>query len=111
MCNFVLNFECANCFSFDVESILYTYNLRGNGAFVLVSYSFGVLLVLEVLDFVIVFQDGLQQVSDEGDVLYVFPKDYRVKLAAKSFRFKIEPVIEKTKVLILVTCVEIHSLS
>jgi hypothetical protein len=107
--NFVQNCECANCFSFIVESILY----RGKGAFVLVRYSSGVLLVLEVLDFVsaIVFQDGIQQVSDEGDVLYVFPKDYRVKLAAKSFRFKIEPVIEKTKVLILVTCVEIHSVS
>ncbi|GLT72964.1 hypothetical protein SLA2020_448550 [Shorea laevis] len=41
--------------------------------------------------------NGFLEVSDEGDVLYVFPKDYRVKLAAKSFRFKIEPVIEKTK--------------
>ncbi|XP_038702225.1 uncharacterized protein At5g03900, chloroplastic isoform X2 [Tripterygium wilfordii] len=38
-----------------------------------------------------------QQVSDEGDVLYVFPKDYRSKLAAKSFRIKIEPFIDKTK--------------
>ncbi|XP_062166856.1 uncharacterized protein At5g03900, chloroplastic [Alnus glutinosa] len=41
--------------------------------------------------------NGFLEVSDEGDVLYVFPKDYRVKLAAKSFRFKVEPVIEKTK--------------
>ncbi|XP_058222602.1 uncharacterized protein At5g03900, chloroplastic isoform X2 [Rhododendron vialii] len=38
-----------------------------------------------------------QQVSDEGDVLYVFPKDYRSKLAAKSFRMKIEPFIDKAK--------------
>lgn len=36
--------------------------------------------------------------SDEGDVLYVFPKDYRTKLAAKSFRIKIEPLLEKGKV-------------
>ncbi|XP_031384340.1 uncharacterized protein At5g03900, chloroplastic isoform X2 [Punica granatum] len=38
-----------------------------------------------------------QQVSDEGDVLYVFPKDYRAKLAAKSFRLKIEPWFDKAK--------------
>lgn len=36
--------------------------------------------------------------SDEGDVLYVFPKDYRAKLAAKSFRLKIEPLFDKAKV-------------
>lgn len=36
--------------------------------------------------------------SDEGDVLYVFPKDYRSKLTAKSFRIKIEPLLEKGKV-------------
>lgn len=41
------------------------------------------------------------QVSDEGDVLYVFPKDYRSNLMAKSFRMKIEPLLEKAKVLIL----------
>nr|XP_043609838.1 uncharacterized protein At5g03900, chloroplastic-like [Erigeron canadensis] len=41
--------------------------------------------------------DGFLEVSDEGDVLYVFPKDYRSKLAAKSFRIKAEPVIEKAK--------------
>ncbi|CAI0462254.1 unnamed protein product [Linum tenue] len=41
--------------------------------------------------------DGFLEVSDEGDVLYVFPKDYRTKLAAKSFRLKIEPLVEKTK--------------
>lgn len=38
------------------------------------------------------------QVSDEGDVLYVFPKDYRTKLAAKSLRIQIEPFLEKAKV-------------
>lgn len=41
--------------------------------------------------------DGLLEVSDEGDVLYVFPKDYRSKLVAKSFRMKIEPFVEKAK--------------
>lgn len=42
------------------------------------------------------------QVSEEGDVLYVFPKDYRSKLGAKSFRIKAEPFIEKAKVLKIV---------
>ncbi|PHU00588.1 hypothetical protein BC332_30375 [Capsicum chinense] len=37
------------------------------------------------------------QVSDEGDVLYVFPKDYRSNLMAKSFKMKIEPLLEKAK--------------
>ncbi|KAB1222574.1 hypothetical protein CJ030_MR2G004944 [Morella rubra] len=41
--------------------------------------------------------NGFLEVSDEGDVLYVFPKDYRAKLAAKSFRFKVEPVIDRAK--------------
>ncbi|XP_044483025.1 uncharacterized protein At5g03900, chloroplastic [Mangifera indica] len=41
--------------------------------------------------------DGFLEVSDEGDVLYVFPKDYRAKLAAKSFRIKVEPLVEKAK--------------
>uniref|UniRef100_A0A7C9DD18 Iron-sulfur cluster biosynthesis family protein n=1 Tax=Opuntia streptacantha TaxID=393608 RepID=A0A7C9DD18_OPUST len=41
--------------------------------------------------------DGFLEVSDEGDVLYVFPKDYRSKLAAKSLRMKIEPWAEKAK--------------
>lgn len=36
--------------------------------------------------------------SDEGDVLYVFPRDYRTKLAAKSLRIQIEPYLEKAKV-------------
>lgn len=49
------------------------------------------------------FSRWFQQVSDEGDVLYVFPKDYRSKLAAKSIRIKIEPFIEKAKVLFLAT--------
>lgn len=46
------------------------------------------------------FSRWFEQVSDEGDVLYVFPKDYRSKLAAKSFRIKLEPFVEKAKVLI-----------
>ncbi|XP_015898793.3 uncharacterized protein At5g03900, chloroplastic [Ziziphus jujuba] len=41
--------------------------------------------------------DGFLEVSDEGDVLYVFPKDYRAKLAAKSFRIKLEPIFDKAK--------------
>ncbi|KAL0910453.1 hypothetical protein M5K25_021438 [Dendrobium thyrsiflorum] len=41
--------------------------------------------------------DGFLEVSDEGDVLYVFPKDYRSKLAAKSFRLKLEPLLDKLK--------------
>ncbi|KAL6521105.1 hypothetical protein OROGR_017674 [Orobanche gracilis] len=39
-----------------------------------------------------------QKVSEEGDVLYVFPMDYRLKLAAKSFTMKIEPMLEKGKI-------------
>ncbi|GAV81358.1 hypothetical protein CFOL_v3_24815 [Cephalotus follicularis] len=41
--------------------------------------------------------NGFLEVSDEGDVLYVFPKDYRTKLATKSFRIKIEPWFDKAK--------------
>ncbi|GLT94702.1 hypothetical protein SLE2022_124310 [Rubroshorea leprosula] len=41
--------------------------------------------------------DGFLEVSDEGDVLYVFPKDYRAKLAAKSFKIRVEPLVDKTK--------------
>ncbi|CAO2824041.1 unnamed protein product [Amaranthus hypochondriacus] len=41
--------------------------------------------------------DGFLEVSDEGDVLYVFPKDYRSRLTSKSFRMKIEPWAEKAK--------------
>ncbi|WOL02289.1 hypothetical protein Cni_G11008 [Canna indica] len=40
---------------------------------------------------------GFLEVSDEGDVLYAFPKDYRSKLAAKSFRMKVEPLLDKAK--------------
>eukprot|EP00262_Sarcandra_glabra_P004189 TRINITY_DN1516_c0_g3_i1.p1 TRINITY_DN1516_c0_g3~~TRINITY_DN1516_c0_g3_i1.p1 ORF type:complete len:515 (+),score=84.37 TRINITY_DN1516_c0_g3_i1:63-1607(+) len=40
---------------------------------------------------------GFLEVSDDGDVLYVFPKDYRTKLVAKSFRMKLEPWLEKSK--------------
>ncbi|KAJ4753305.1 Iron-sulfur cluster biosynthesis family protein [Rhynchospora pubera] len=40
---------------------------------------------------------GFLEVSDEGDVLYTFPKDYRAKLAAKSFKLKVEPLVEKAK--------------
>ena len=42
------------------------------------------------------------QVSEEGDILYVFPRDYRSKLGAKSFRIKAEPFFEKAKVLKIV---------
>ncbi|XP_075491891.1 uncharacterized protein At5g03900, chloroplastic-like [Primulina tabacum] len=41
--------------------------------------------------------NGFLEVSDEGDVLYVFPKDYRSNLVAKSFRIKFEPLLEKGK--------------
>ncbi|KAL2336480.1 hypothetical protein Fmac_010926 [Flemingia macrophylla] len=41
--------------------------------------------------------DGFLEVSQDGDVLYVFPKDYRSRLGAKSFRIKAEPVFEKAK--------------
>ncbi|KAF8079426.1 hypothetical protein N665_1028s0009 [Sinapis alba] len=41
--------------------------------------------------------DGFLEVSDEGDVLYVFPRDYRSKLATKSLRIQIEPFLEKAK--------------
>ncbi|OMO82235.1 hypothetical protein CCACVL1_12020 [Corchorus capsularis] len=41
--------------------------------------------------------NGFLEVSDEGDVLYAFPKDYRAKLAAKSFRIKFEPWVDKAK--------------
>ncbi|KAI3667564.1 hypothetical protein L6452_42630 [Arctium lappa] len=41
--------------------------------------------------------NGFLEVSDEGDVLYVFPKDYRSNLAAKSLRIKFEPLFEKAK--------------
>ena len=38
------------------------------------------------------------QVSDEGDVLYVLPKDYRSNLSNKSLRMKLEPILDKLKV-------------
>ncbi|KAL7096622.1 hypothetical protein ACP275_10G090400 [Erythranthe tilingii] len=41
--------------------------------------------------------NGFLEVSDEGDVLYVFPMDYRSKLAAKSFWMRTEPLLEKGK--------------
>ncbi|GAB2264191.1 hypothetical protein Droror1_Dr00026325 [Drosera rotundifolia] len=41
--------------------------------------------------------NGFLEVSDDGDVLFVFPKDYRGKLASKSFRLKFEPWVEKAK--------------
>ncbi|KAJ7976123.1 Iron-sulfur cluster biosynthesis family protein [Quillaja saponaria] len=40
---------------------------------------------------------GFLEVAQEGDILYVFPKDYRSKLAAKSFRIKVEPLVDKAK--------------
>lgn len=49
----------------------------------------------------LLFSRWSQQVSDEGDVLYVFPKDYRAKLVGKSFRMKVEPLLEKAKVVII----------
>ncbi|KAB2615593.1 hypothetical protein D8674_022181 [Pyrus ussuriensis x Pyrus communis] len=45
--------------------------------------------------------EGFLEVSDEGDVLYVFPKDYRAKLLGKSLRMRVEPVLEKAKVVTL----------
>jgi len=36
-------------------------------------------------------------VSEDGEVLYVFPKDYRAKLAGKSFRMRVEPLVDKAK--------------
>lgn len=53
----------------------------------------------------------LLQVSEEGDILYVFPKDYRLKLGAKSFKIKAEPFFEKAKVLrIVVDDVLLHGM-
>ncbi|KAL6145578.1 hypothetical protein ACLB2K_056264 [Fragaria x ananassa] len=40
---------------------------------------------------------GFLEVSDEGDVLYVFSKDYREKLVGKSFIMRVEPLLEKAK--------------
>ncbi|KAG0567989.1 hypothetical protein M758_7G174500 [Ceratodon purpureus] len=42
---------------------------------------------------------GFLEVSDEGDVLYVLPKDYRANLTSKSLRMKYEPLLEKLKAL------------
>ncbi|WVZ75159.1 hypothetical protein U9M48_023243 [Paspalum notatum var. saurae] len=41
--------------------------------------------------------EGFLEVSEEGEVLYVFPKDYRAKLAGKSFRMRVEPLVDKAK--------------
>lgn len=41
--------------------------------------------------------NGFLEVSDEGDVLYVFPKDYRSNLTTKSLKIKVEPLLEKAK--------------
>ncbi|KAH7442959.1 hypothetical protein KP509_02G009900 [Ceratopteris richardii] len=40
---------------------------------------------------------GFLEVSNEGDVLYVFPKDYRSILATKSVKLKFEPILGKLK--------------
>lgn len=40
---------------------------------------------------------GFLEVSGEGEVMYVFPKDYRAKLAGKSFRMRTEPLVDKAK--------------
>ncbi|KAJ1279385.1 hypothetical protein BS78_04G152000 [Paspalum vaginatum] len=41
--------------------------------------------------------EGFLEVSEDGEVLYVFPKDYRAKLAGKSFRMRVEPLVDKAK--------------
>ncbi|CAL4887548.1 unnamed protein product [Urochloa decumbens] len=41
--------------------------------------------------------EGFLEVSEDGEVLYVFPKDYRTKLAGKSFRMRVEPLVDKAK--------------
>ncbi|KAD4385040.1 hypothetical protein E3N88_25208 [Mikania micrantha] len=41
--------------------------------------------------------NGFLEVSDEGDILYVFPEDYQSKLVSKSLRIKTEPYLEKAK--------------
>ncbi|XP_076900212.1 uncharacterized protein At5g03900, chloroplastic-like [Bidens hawaiensis] len=41
--------------------------------------------------------NGFLEVSDEGAILYVFPKDYRSKLASKSLLIRTEPYLEKVK--------------
>eukprot|EP00246_Nothoceros_aenigmaticus_P013444 TRINITY_DN4633_c0_g1_i1.p1 TRINITY_DN4633_c0_g1~~TRINITY_DN4633_c0_g1_i1.p1 ORF type:complete len:558 (+),score=88.19 TRINITY_DN4633_c0_g1_i1:373-2046(+) len=38
---------------------------------------------------------GFLEVSDEGDVLYCFPKDYRSNLSAKSLKIRLEPAVQK----------------
>ncbi|PRQ43942.1 hypothetical protein RchiOBHm_Chr3g0473761 [Rosa chinensis] len=40
---------------------------------------------------------GFLEVSDEGDVLYVFPRDYRAKLVGRSFIMRVEPQLEMAK--------------
>ena len=44
------------------------------------------------------------QVSGDGDVLYVLPKDYRSVLLAKSLKLRLEPLVEKIKVSKAVLC-------
>ncbi|KAK9921263.1 hypothetical protein M0R45_029782 [Rubus argutus] len=41
--------------------------------------------------------EGFLEVSNEGHVIYVFPKDYRAKLLGKSFVMRVEPLLEKAK--------------
>ncbi|CAN6244549.1 unnamed protein product [Urochloa humidicola] len=41
--------------------------------------------------------EGFLEVSEDGEVLYVFPKEYRTKLAGKSFRMRVEPLVDKAK--------------
>ncbi|KAI3682415.1 hypothetical protein L1987_82385 [Smallanthus sonchifolius] len=41
--------------------------------------------------------NGFLEVSDEGDILYVFPEDYRSKLVSKSLWIRTEPYLEKAK--------------
>ncbi|KAK6124995.1 hypothetical protein DH2020_041269 [Rehmannia glutinosa] len=45
--------------------------------------------------------NGFLEVSDEGGVVYVFSKYYRLKLAAKFFRVKIESLLKKGKMAVV----------
>jgi hypothetical protein len=41
--------------------------------------------------------NGFLEVSDEGDVLFCLPRDYRSVLAQKSFRLRAEPYLKKAE--------------
>ncbi|XP_050379543.1 LOW QUALITY PROTEIN: uncharacterized protein LOC126796869 [Argentina anserina] len=40
---------------------------------------------------------GFLEASDEGNVLYVFPEDYRARLVANSFILRVEPLLQMAK--------------